>query len=398
MKVFARMYPRVPPRAKSGGEAGAYFQDEAAAAEILIANIRLVFASLAPLILLARAVVVPDVASSLVVPGLVVWVAFFAYALGVRLQLARNYWRPIGYVTVLVDVATIAIQEDLYSTLSGEYGLGTKAVTNFAYFLIVAVAGLRYSVRLAMFAGTAAAVAYTSQLLPAVVFAPNLLIATTNDLATPQVSVVRVLIGALLLFGSGIVVALFALGARRVVSRALDTFTFMFADLREFTAFIEQHGDAAGAELVGAFRSIVRAALLRFGGGEIRTEGDSFYLVFTSARQAIDCAIAIQYSTAVNNASSPDRPLHVGIGLHAGEPETLSEGYVGSAVNLAARLGQRAEGGQILVSELVRGLVRTSGLAAMREVTGVALKGIDDPPRVYEVLWQSRKSVPSNQI
>src|SRR6266545_4665837 len=279
MKVFARMYPRVPPRAKSGGEAAAYFQDEAAAAEILIANIRLVFASLAPLILLARAVVVPDVASSLVVPGLVVWVAFLAYALGVRLQLARNYWRPIGYVTVLVDVATIAIQEDLYSTLSGEYGLGTKAVTNFAYFLIVA-----------------AAVAYTSQLLPAVVFAPNLLIATTNDLATPQVSVVRVLIGALLLFGSGIVVALFALGARRVVSRALDTFTFMFADLREFTAFIEQHGDAAGAELVGAFRSIVRAALLRFGGGEIRTEGDSFYLVFTSARQAIDCAIAIQYS------------------------------------------------------------------------------------------------------
>ncbi len=100
----------------------------------------------------------------------------------------------------------------------------------------------------------------------------------------------------------------------------------------------------------------------------------------------------------MNNASSPDRPLHVGIGLHAGEPETLSEGYVGSAVNLAARLGQRAEGGQILVSELVRGLVRTSGLAAMREVTGVALKGIDDPPRVYEVLWQSRKSVPSNQI
>ncbi len=67
----------------------------------------------------------------------------------------------------------------------------------------------------------------------------------------------------------------------------------MFADLRDYTAFVERYGDAAAAALIADYRRLVRAEVSRAGGGEIKTEGDSFYVVFSSARLAIQCAVAI---------------------------------------------------------------------------------------------------------
>ena len=75
------------------------------------------------------------------------------------------------------------------------------------------------------------------------------------------------------------------LGGRTPVcqtSGVLATRTFLFADLREYTTFVERHGDAAAATLIADYRRIVRTELARHEGGEIKTEGDSFYVVFTN--------------------------------------------------------------------------------------------------------------------
>ncbi len=124
------------------------------------------------------------------------------------------------------------------------------------------------------------------------------------------------------------------------------------------------------------------------GGGEVKTEGDSFYVVFPTAGTALACATAILQHAARATRENPSRPLRVGIGIHAGEPVPHEGQYVGSAVNLAARLASQAGAGEILVSETVRSLLRTAGAAPMTPREGVVLKGVGDPPRVYAVSWQ----------
>src|SRR5437016_13183519 len=80
---------------------------------------------------------------------------------------------------------------------------------------------------------------------------------------------------------------------KRVAQIAEATRTFFFADLRDYTGFVERSGDQAAAEVLKAYRSIVRSQVATLGGAEIKTEGDGFYIVFTSARQAIACGVAI---------------------------------------------------------------------------------------------------------
>lgn len=166
---------------------------------------------------------------------------------------------------------------------------------------------------------------------------------------------------------------------------ASRTLTFLFADIRDYTAFVEEHGDARARQLIASFRRVVRAQLGATGGGEIKTEGDSFYLVFQTAGQALRCAIAIMNESA--DARRAGGPLPVGIGIHAGEPVPLEGQYVGSAVNIAARLGAAAGAGELLITDTVRGLLRTSDLPPVAAREGLQLKGVKDPPRAYSVDW-----------
>jgi class 3 adenylate cyclase len=153
---------------------------------------------------------------------------------------------------------------------------------------------------------------------------------------------------------------------------------FLFADLRGYTQFVETHGDSAASQLLSAYRSLVRAAVADFRGAEIRTEGDGFYVVFPSASSAIRCALAILQQAAASQAAAGG-PLPVGIGIHAGETSDSAEGFVGSAVNIAARVCALAGPGELLVTETVRSLVRTS-LPLTTESRGRRqLKGIREP-------------------
>lgn len=160
---------------------------------------------------------------------------------------------------------------------------------------------------------------------------------------------------------------------------------FLFADLRGYTAYVESRGDPAGAALLDRYRGLVREAVARFGGAEIKTEGDSFYVVFPSASSAVACGLAIVEAARAAAAAEPDRPIRVGIGIHAGESVEGAEGYVGSAVNIAARVCAQAAAGEVLVTETVRALTRTSGRLAFTARGRRRLKGIAEPIALYRV-------------
>lgn len=158
---------------------------------------------------------------------------------------------------------------------------------------------------------------------------------------------------------------------------------FLFADLRGYTDFVERHGAAAAASLLTRYRSLVRDAIQSSDGAEIKTEGDSFYIVYGSVSAAVRCALTIVNNAANESASTSDEPIRVGVGVHAGETVETEEGYVGSAVNIAARICAQAGPGEALVSETVRDLTRTV-LPVRYESRGRRkLKGIAEPIAVF---------------
>lgn len=175
----------------------------------------------------------------------------------------------------------------------------------------------------------------------------------------------------------------------------MQTRTFLFADLRDYTKFVEHHGDSAAATLIGDYRRLVRAEVARHEGAEVKTEGDSFYVVFTSAQAALRCGMAILREADRYSSERPDRPIKVGVGIHAGEPQPHEGQFVGSAVIVAARLAQQSAAGELLVTEVVRALLPHGPLPDMTERADLVLKGIDRAPRVFRVLRPAPEPSPA---
>ena len=163
------------------------------------------------------------------------------------------------------------------------------------------------------------------------------------------------------------------------------THGFLFADLRGYTRYVDAHGDHAAADLLDRYRTLVRGAVSSFRGAEIKTEGDSFYVVFDSASAAVRCGLAIVEAAAAT-AEGPADAILVGVGVHAGETVETTEGYVGSAVNIAARLCAQAKAGELVVSETVRSLTRTYLDVEFEPLGTRRLKGLDEPIAIDRVL------------
>lgn len=161
---------------------------------------------------------------------------------------------------------------------------------------------------------------------------------------------------------------------------------FLFADLRGYTAFVERHGAHRAASMLDRYRVLVRAAVAEFAGAEIRTEGDSFYVVFDGASAAIECGLAIVAAAVEASGTDPTLPIHVGVGIHAGETVETTEGFVGSAVNTAARICAQAGPNQVFVSGTVRALTGGVVDASFVPVGRRRLKGLSEPIQLFRVV------------
>ena len=160
---------------------------------------------------------------------------------------------------------------------------------------------------------------------------------------------------------------------------------FLFADLRNYSAWVESHGDHAAAILLRAYRDVVRQAVAEFDGAEIKTEGDSFYVVFGSPSAALNCGLRILELAAASKAAA-GAAIPVGVGVHAGETVATDEGYVGSVVNVAARVCAQAAAGELLVTDAVRALTRTFLSVTFLPRGRKRLKGISEPVGLYRVM------------
>ena len=357
-----------------------YLRDEAAFVERRIARLRmrLIVIVGVPLTLFAFATGLNTIAPLAV--GLV-WLAAALFL--DRVLAVGGYRRWISVAATLFDAGFLTAVILAIVIVRRDPAFGPTAVHIAMYFPLVALGALRQSRGLALLAGAASAGGYLLLFAVAAILDPASVV--IGDVTTARVSAVRVAMTAAGMVIVGILGAVVSSRSHRLLASALDTRTFLFSDLRDFTSFVEREGDDAATELIRTYRVLVRDQIARSGGGEVKTEGDSFYVVFDSARQALSCGVGIQRAAA--RVSTSDRPIRIGIGIHAGEPVPHDGQFVGSAVNVAARLAQNAAADELLVSDVVRGLLRTSDVPPMHE-RAVTMKGITDPPRAYEVRWR----------
>jgi class 3 adenylate cyclase len=160
--------------------------------------------------------------------------------------------------------------------------------------------------------------------------------------------------------------------------------TFVFTDIVESTKLVESLGDEEWDSLIQWHDQALRSLFAEHGGEEIKTIGDGFFVTFQKPDRAMECAVAIQRGLAAHRQSVGFAPA-VRIGVHAAEATRRGLDYSGKGVNLAARIGAVASGGEILASsETVTASARPFRVT---ERGAVALKGFAEPVEVVSIDW-----------
>ena len=167
--------------------------------------------------------------------------------------------------------------------------------------------------------------------------------------------------------------------------------TILFTDMESSTTLTQRLGDAAAQEIRHVHNDIVRSSLASNSGAEIKHTGDGIMASFTTASSALDCAIAVQRGVAAHKDQHPDSPLGVYIGLNAGEPISEEEDLFGTSVDLAARICDHAQPGQILASNVIRELVAGKGFL-FSDIGETELRSFEDPVKLWELSWQAEGS------
>ena len=164
-----------------------------------------------------------------------------------------------------------------------------------------------------------------------------------------------------------------------------ETISIVFSDIESSTERATEMGDRAWFRLLEEHNLVFRRELTRCGGREVKSIGDGFMLTFPSVRRAIRFAGRVQ--TEMEADDGPD--LRVRMGIHTGEAIVDAKGDLfGRHVNLAARVANLAEGGQVMASLVVREIAAGRHDVTFGPAELATLQGFNEPQTVYEVLWR----------
>ena len=157
----------------------------------------------------------------------------------------------------------------------------------------------------------------------------------------------------------------------------------VFTDLSSFTPMTQSMGDAAAAQVIERFSELVREAAALWEGRVVERIGDAFMTVFPESNSAVGCALDIE----MRSAAQPQFPA-VRSGVHWGEVLYREGGYVGSTVNIAARLATEATRHQTLVSAAVQQEAKSLDGVDFVPLGKRRLKGLADELELFAARWR----------
>ena len=164
------------------------------------------------------------------------------------------------------------------------------------------------------------------------------------------------------------------------------TVTFLFSDIEGSTRLLQSLGERY-PEVLETHQRLLREAFGAHAGTVVGTEGDSFFVVFPDAHEALAAAVASQ--RALEDHEWPEGArVRVRIGLHTGEGSLGGDNYVGLDVHRAARIAAAGRGGQLLVSAATKSLVEDAlpEHVTLLDLGGHRLRDLERPERLYQVV------------
>jgi predicted ATPase/class 3 adenylate cyclase len=164
-----------------------------------------------------------------------------------------------------------------------------------------------------------------------------------------------------------------------------QTLTFLFTDIEGSTALLQRLGPAY-AEVLADHHDLIRAAIAAHEGREIDTQGDAFFVVFSSPSACVAAAIQMQRAL-VSHSWPAGAGVRVRMGIHTGEATKTAVGFIGLDVHRAARIAAVGHGGQIVLSATAAALLRDSMPAgsSIRDLGTHRLKDLGRAEQIFQV-------------
>jgi len=172
-----------------------------------------------------------------------------------------------------------------------------------------------------------------------------------------------------------------------MTDRASAVVTILFTDLVGSTDLVSRAGDEEAQRILRAHHGLLADAVAAHGGHEVKWLGDGLMVAFRSAADAVRCAVVMQQAS---HHPVQGQHLAIRVGLNAGEALRDAADYFGTSVIVARRLCDRAEGGQILCTETVAGLLTGRSEFAFSELGKLPLKGVPEPVAALEVPYEAQ--------
>ncbi len=168
------------------------------------------------------------------------------------------------------------------------------------------------------------------------------------------------------------------------------TRTVLFTDIEGSTSLVDRLGDSRARAITREIEQLTLSAIRRHDGVQVKTMGDGVLAWFGAASAAVEAAVQIQHGLATHERYSD---VYVRIGISAGEPIAESDDLYGTTVNQAARIMSKARGGEILVSDLVRGLLQGRSFS-FEDQGRHELRGFRESVQLFRVDWRAAEQSP----
>jgi class 3 adenylate cyclase len=167
--------------------------------------------------------------------------------------------------------------------------------------------------------------------------------------------------------------------------------TVVFTDVEGSTALLEQLGEQRWLEVMRDHNRLVYERVSAHDGVVVKSQGDGFMLIFSSASAALASAVELQALFSEYIVRQADQPLRVRIGLHTGNVFQERDDFLGRTVIVAARITGRARGGEVLVSGALKDYTAHVAQWRFGPASSLSLKGLSSPQRVHSVYWNAER-------
>ena len=165
-----------------------------------------------------------------------------------------------------------------------------------------------------------------------------------------------------------------------------NMFTFLFTDIVGSTAMTQRLGNAGAQKAVRAHNDAVRGAIQQYNGREVKHTGDGIMATFPDGPSAVAASVQMLQGVVSHNQASPDVPVEIRVGVNTGEAVEEENDFFGQAVQMTARICDKAADGHAWVSEIIVEACQNQKFKFLPRGE-FEMKGIEKPKPLYEIAW-----------